>query len=489
MDNKQFKRLMRKVAGNVGLSGIFGACNNLRYLYRRPYRKILTVLPVAGQGLFVHGWLLDPTQETQRVEIQLASGRTIDITADLVWVSDEKLLHRFGMHGLPLNPVFAAWLQLPRVMQEFPAGSFLRFVSKRGRFQQLPLVPSQVKSTSALDTVKLALNTVPKDCSNKHLCYDQTYGPLLQAVWKSRELTSLNPDILEFNPALALAHPVATLIIPLQERYDLIEYQLCEFVNDGSMRRHEILYVIDDPNITEEVAQFATELSRIYKIAFKIVLLSKSTGNSAATNAAAKVANGQLLLLMKPDVMPSSHGWLDQLIDSAGESLHQSITGVRLLCEDKNVRHNGLAFFSSLSENHHLTKQYSGQDLLSDHVSCADGLHQVEVVSGACLLMSRDQFYRLDGLDENYILGDFHEVDLCLKARRLGMRIQVNSGISLYHLDRISQSSESGCHWRQELSYYNSWRLKRKWNSDIVALNEDSFTTVDSPTVGRVVNA
>jgi len=97
-----------------------------------------------------------------------------------------------------------------------------------------------------------------------------------------------------------------------------------------------------------------------------------------------------------------------------------------------------------------------------------------ECVTGACLLLSRDDFLQLGGLDENFILGDFEDSDLCMKARSHNMRVLLAEHVSLYHLERQSQTLVTGQRWQQELTYYNCWQHSMKWDEQIMQLKQES---------------
>jgi GT2 family glycosyltransferase len=89
--------------------------------------------------------------------------------------------------------------------------------------------------------------------------------------------------------------------------------------------------------------------------------------------------------------------------------------------------------------------------------------------------MNRQSYQSLGGLDESYILGDFEDSDLCMKARAEGMNIVLAEDVSLYHLERQSQSLVSARRWKSELTYYNCWYHTDKWHEHITQLKQDGL--------------
>ena len=267
---------------------------------------------------------------------------------------------------------------------------------------------------------------------------------------------------------------MVSLIIPIYGRYDFIEYQLCQFVNDTDMFNHEIIYVIDDPRILGEVKTVCDVYKKLYKIPFNVLYLQQNCGFAGANNKGVDQATGHYILMLNSDVMPSEPGWLSSLVDSSKDVIDDSLIGARLLYEDESIQHDGMKFYRSPFQNDLWTNTHPGKGLPPEIIKTQSHLTDVEAVTGACVLLSLENFIKLDGLDENYILGDYEDSDLCLRARQKGFSIKLNRLTHLYHLERQSQSLVSADMWKQELTYYNCWYHTRQWNDDIVTLKQQS---------------
>jgi O-antigen biosynthesis protein len=73
-------------------------------------------------------------------------------------------------------------------------------------------------------------------------------------------------------------------------------------------------------------------------------------------------------------------------------------------------------------------------------------------------------------LDEEYLVGDFEDSDLCLKVRRSGYDIGCLQQNGLIHLERQSFSSIGAEMFRDRVARYNAWRHQMKWGSYISEL-------------------
>jgi GT2 family glycosyltransferase len=85
--------------------------------------------------------------------------------------------------------------------------------------------------------------------------------------------------------------------------------------------------------------------------------------------------------------------------------------------------------------------------------------------------MVEARLYReLGGLSEDYIIGDFEDSDLCLRAAAAGRRNYVALDVELYHLERQSQARIGDAQWRNNLTLYNCWLHDQRWAAQIEKL-------------------
>jgi hypothetical protein len=79
-----------------------------------------------------------------------------------------------------------------------------------------------------------------------------------------------------------------------------------------------------------------------------------------------------------------------------------------------------------------------------------------EIETLRSMLMRRSLAERLGGFDEDYVIGDFEDADMCERLRADGLGLGVDHGVTFYHLERQSQAGP-GLRWRQNLTTYNAW--------------------------------
>jgi GT2 family glycosyltransferase len=188
-------------------------------------------------------------------------------------------------------------------------------------------------------------------------------------------------------------------------------------------------------------------------------LLPSNLGFAPANNIGLRAARGEYVCFLNSDVFPIGDDWLERLTDRLISNPDLGIVGAQLLYQDGSIQHDG-CYFRTLPE--------AGGWKFIDHYdkgrrpSGQSGLRRCEVITGACMLMRRALALELGGFDESFVVGDFEDSDLCLRAKRKGLACAVDRSVQLYHLERKSQVAPSHS-WRRNLTFYNAWLHQRRW--------------------------
>ncbi|MDE2517134.1 MAG: glycosyltransferase [Rhodospirillales bacterium] len=154
---------------------------------------------------------------------------------------------------------------------------------------------------------------------------------------------------------------------------------------------------------------------------------------AAANNAAAARCDAPFLCLLNDDVLPLRPHWLAAMLGEMADP-GVAIVGARLFYPDRRTQHGGVLMgVGGISDhmNRFLPRRapgYAHRGVLSQDVSA---------VTGACLLIRRDVFVALGGLDPGFPVLH-NDVDLCLRARKAGHRVVVAAAAELLHYESLS---------------------------------------------------
>ncbi|MFN7922832.1 MAG: glycosyltransferase [Bryobacteraceae bacterium] len=156
-------------------------------------------------------------------------------------------------------------------------------------------------------------------------------------------------------------------------------------------------------------------------------------------------ARGEILVFLNDDVEPLEADWLTA-IASQLERPEIGVVGGRLLYPIGNVQHAGIATGMMDGAGH------PGRGLFtSDLWRWMNFTRNVTAVTGACLAIRRDLFEQLGGFDPRFPVN-YNDLDLCLRARKAGYEVLVDSQVRMRH--REGQSRSLGTRlWERERLY------------------------------------
>ena len=335
---------------------------------------------------------------------------------------------------------------------------WISVTSESGEMRRLR-IPAQDHQQSEMQTIRSLLSTFRCEQRGLRALLDRHVGPAVEAVWTKRKQSLSNHSVVRFGSVPT--KPEVSIIVPLYGRWDFAEYQLAQFANDESFANVDLIYVVDDPPIYDNFRNAAAGLFGTYQIPFALAFSGTNLGFAGANNFAAQYAKGRFILLMNSDVLPKYPGWLTELVRTYQTLESPGLVGVKLIYEDGTLQHAGIEFrrhsaWDGLWINDH---PFKGQ--MAEHLK---GTREVDAVTAACALIDADLFRLLDGLSEDYIIGDFEDSDLCLRARRAGYKNYVALDVVLYHLERQSQNQTGDAVWRTNLTAYNCWLHNQRWS-------------------------
>lgn len=157
---------------------------------------------------------------------------------------------------------------------------------------------------------------------------------------------------------------------------------------------------------------------------------SQNLGFARACNQGAQRSRGKYIVFLNNDTLPQA-GWLEALLEEAEQDSRIGIVGSKLLYPDSGrIQHAGIGWINGLPDH-----PYRHADKDAEEVSRPRDL---DMVTGACLLIRKDLFNEVGGFDEGYLNG-VEDIDLCLQVRRLGYRVRYTPKSVLFHFEGVSE--------------------------------------------------
>lgn len=317
--------------------------------------------------------------------------------------------------------------------------------------------PFRMSRHTGIHAIKQIMEAVDVRYDELDHAFDRVLGPAIALLNAARPREREPVHALQFGaPPVA---PEYSLVIPLYGRVDFLEYQMALFSRHPNHRQNEIIYVLDDPPKRRELEVLAHSTHERFGVPFSVLILPDNLGFAPACNAGLKAARGNFVCFLNSDIFPITDSWLEMLAARLKHNPGIGVIGPRLLFEDGTIQHEGC---------HYRPIKEFGNWLFIDHVNKGRipddnlGMRICDAITGACMLMRRDLALEMGGFDEDYIIGDFEDSDLCLRLRQRGLTCAVAGDCQLYHLERKSQAMPDR-RWRMNVTLYNAWLHQRRW--------------------------
>ena len=236
-------------------------------------------------------------------------------------------------------------------------------------------------------------------------------------------------------------NPVVSIIIPTFNNLPLTQSCLEALAKTSSASNFEIV-VVDNAS-TDRSLEFLREQEKAGCI--RLISNSENEGFAHASNQGAQAARGTLLLFLNNDTQVTPD-WLDAMVQAARRS-HVGIVGAKLLYADNRIQHAGIGFINDIPDHPHRQASADAPEV--------NQFRELDMVTGACLLIQRELFLKLAGFDETYRNG-VEDIDLCLRARAAGWKVVYEPKAVVYHLE--GQSAGRFNHVNENLRlFFNRW--------------------------------
>jgi GT2 family glycosyltransferase/glycosyltransferase involved in cell wall biosynthesis len=224
--------------------------------------------------------------------------------------------------------------------------------------------------------------------------------------------------------------PLVSIIIPTRDNLEPIKECVDGLLRRTSYPRKEIV-LVDTMSLDPAVHSFYDDLRQDGLAT--IVPFERDFNYSAACNAGARVARGELLLFLNNDIEVRDPGWLEEMVRFA-ELPGVGVVGAKLLYPEGTVQHAGVVIgmhicgliFNRVAEG--TWGPFGGPDVYRNYLA----------VMGACQMIRRDVFERVGGYDERYRIAN-SDVAICLRAWCAGARIVYTPYAALTHHEGLTR--------------------------------------------------
>ena len=208
----------------------------------------------------------------------------------------------------------------------------------------------------------------------------------------------------------------------------------------------------------------------------KLIENDKNLGFAGGVNVGARLAKAKTLALINPDlvIQVSDLLQLSNFLETneqigivspciLGTKRKMDIISAGRFPKNKSV----ILHWTGLSRFGSFNSRLEGHYLLRSQLR---GKRQVDWVSGACLLISRDCWEKTGGLSDRWFMYA-EDIDLCFKAKRIGFEIWIDSSVIVQHFvggSRLFTDKKVNSDWILNLFDFYVTRYKPTLLSQII---------------------
>lgn len=257
-------------------------------------------------------------------------------------------------------------------------------------------------------------------------------------------------------------NPKVSIIIPNKDHIDDLENCINSILALSTYKNYEIIVV--ENNSTED--QTFSYYERIQKESSNVKVVTwdqKGFNYSAINNFGAKFATGEYVLLLNNDIEIITPEWIEEMLMFAQRN-DVGAVGSKLYFPDDTIQHAGVILgIGGVAGHAH--KNYDRNDY--GYVSRAVISQNLTACTAACLLIRKDVFDKVNGLDEGFAVA-FNDVDLCMKIRKAGYLIVFTPFAEFYHYESKSRGIEDS---PEKVARFNGEinRFLKKWGNELEA--------------------
>ena len=239
--------------------------------------------------------------------------------------------------------------------------------------------------------------------------------------------------------------PLVSILIPNKDNSAVLKRCIDSLFDCTNYQNFEVL-VIENNSTEDETYDLYRYLESDprFESRIKVVTWEREFNYSAINNFGAQFAQGDYLLLLNNDIEAISPEWLGTML-SVAQRNDVGAVGAKLLFPDDTIQHAGITMLKCFDSSVTGGPAHIYANLEKDDPGFwgrALVRQDVTAVTGACLLVKKALFEKINGLDEAFAVA-LNDVDLCLRIREAGYLVVFEPDAVLYHYESLTRGPDN----------------------------------------------
>lgn len=234
--------------------------------------------------------------------------------------------------------------------------------------------------------------------------------------------------------ALPNVLPLVSVIIPTRNALQLTRQCVDSILQKTSYSQYEIIIVDNGSDDAAALAWFKSVAAENPNI--RVLRDDRDFNYSALNNGAAAIAQGEVLALVNNDIEVISPDWLSEMVSLALQPGVGAV-GARLWYPGKTLQHAGVILGIGGIAAHSHRGMPAGRE---GYAGRAALIQSLSAVTAACLVIQKQHYVAVGGLDEVNLKESFNDIDFCLRLREAGLRNVWTPYAELFHYESATRS-------------------------------------------------
>jgi GT2 family glycosyltransferase len=227
-----------------------------------------------------------------------------------------------------------------------------------------------------------------------------------------------------------------SILIPFRDHIEMTRECVTALRRHTAGVPYEII-LLDNWSTSPEAEKFAAEQANLPQT--KVLRIAEPFNYSRINNIGARAAVHEFLLLLNNDVFVRDEAWLRIMLDECLVDPLVGAVGAKLLYPDGNVQHAGVVLgVGGVAD--HAFRGIPGD--VPGYMMHAMAAQEISAVTAACMLVRREAFEAVGGLDERDLTIAFNDVDLCVKMTQAGWKIVFVPDAVAEHRESMSRGDD-----------------------------------------------
>lgn len=237
----------------------------------------------------------------------------------------------------------------------------------------------------------------------------------LERLGVAHEIRHGSMDLLNRVDYLHAHRPLVSIIISSKDQLAALQRCVDSLLEKTAYSEYELL-LVDNGSEQADTLTWLAAMAQLGSDRLRVLSYPQQGNRAGLYNFAAQHARGDYLLLLNPFAVVTQPDWLDELLNH-GQRPEVAVVGAKLFNPDGLILHAGLI----LGLHGPAGVPFSGDATNSaGYMSRLQVAQNFSAVGGDCLLVRKQIFDEVGGLDEASLPGSLFEVDLCLRIGQAG---------------------------------------------------------------------